>query len=145
MIGNGSGKITTESRTGERRRVRGGKNCIRSNHIRERHRVLRNQLNGEKLVVWRKIAGPKRVEGVKKREKGVGKTTEQTALSSGWSGEKKDGTCSNQGISRYTYIFSFQLSFLSFSSSISSPIFSFVLTVIIYILFSWRIHQVYIW
>lgn len=33
------------------REVRGGKNCIHSNDIRERHRVLRNQLNGEKLAV----------------------------------------------------------------------------------------------
>lgn len=49
--------------------MRGGKNCIRSNHIRERHRALRNQLNGEKLVVWREIAGLKRAEGVKEREK----------------------------------------------------------------------------
>lgn len=47
-------------------------NCIRSNHIRERHRALRNQLNGEELVVWREIAGPKRVEGVKEREKAMG-------------------------------------------------------------------------
>lgn len=31
--------------------MRGGKNCIHSNHIRERHRVLRNQLNGEKLAL----------------------------------------------------------------------------------------------
>lgn len=52
--------------------MRGGKNCIRSNHIHERHRVLRNQLNGEKLVVWREIAEPKRVEGVKEREKAMG-------------------------------------------------------------------------
>lgn len=34
-----------EPRVGWERGVRGGKNCIRSNHIRERHRVLRNQLN----------------------------------------------------------------------------------------------------
>lgn len=68
----GSGEITTESGIERERRVRGGKNCIRSNHIRERHRVLRNQLNGEKLVVWREIAGPKRVEGVKERENVIG-------------------------------------------------------------------------
>lgn len=47
----GSGEITTESEVERERRVRGGKNCIRSNHIRERHRALRNQLNGEQLVV----------------------------------------------------------------------------------------------
>lgn len=47
-------------------------NCIRSNHIRERHRALRNQLNGEKLVVWREIAEPRMVEGVKEREKAMG-------------------------------------------------------------------------
>lgn len=68
----GSGEITTESRVEQEREVRGGKNCIRSNHIRERHRALRNQLNGEKLVVWREIAGPKRVEGVKERENAMG-------------------------------------------------------------------------
>lgn len=51
------------------REVRGlGKNCIRSNHIRERHRVLRNQLNGEKLVK----EGDSRLEewkGLKERER----------------------------------------------------------------------------
>lgn len=56
----GSGEITTESRVEQEREVRGGKNCIRSNYIRERHRALRNQLNGEKLVARREIAGPKR-------------------------------------------------------------------------------------
>lgn len=29
----------------------GGKNCIHSDHIRKRHRALRNQLNGEELAV----------------------------------------------------------------------------------------------
>lgn len=77
------------------RQVRGlGKNCIRSNHIRERHRVLRNQLNGEKLVKegdsrleeWKGLKERKR-----KREERGGRTraTEQTALSSGWSGERR--------------------------------------------------------
>lgn len=56
----GSGEITTASRVEQEREVRGGKNCIRSNYIRERHRALRNQLNGEKLVARREIAGPKR-------------------------------------------------------------------------------------
>lgn len=68
----GSGEITTESRVERERGVRGGKNCIRSNHIHERHRALRNQLNGEKLVVRRAIARPKRMEGVKEREKAMG-------------------------------------------------------------------------
>lgn len=76
------------------REVRGlGKNCIRSNHIRERHRVLRNQLNGEKLVK----EGDSRLEewkGLKERERerregGRTRATEQTALSSGWSGERR--------------------------------------------------------
>lgn len=117
---NGSGEITAESRIERERGVRGGENCIRSNHIRERHRALRNQLNREKLVVRREIAGQKRIAGVKERERMMwgredyradcsvkwmkrGKTKRQTA---------KDGTCSNQGISRYTYIFFFQ--FISF-------------------------------
>lgn len=47
----GSGKIMMESGLEREQGVRGGKNCIRSNHIRERYRALRNQLNGEKLVV----------------------------------------------------------------------------------------------
>lgn len=51
----GSGEITIESRNERERGVRSGKNCIHSNRIRERHRALRNQLNGEKLVVWREI------------------------------------------------------------------------------------------
>lgn len=68
----GSGEITIESRLEQERGVMEGKNCIHSNHIRERHRALRNQLNGEKLVVWREIAGPKRVEGVKEGEKAMG-------------------------------------------------------------------------
>lgn len=68
----GSGEITTESEVEWERRVRGGKNCIRSNHIRERHRALRNQLNGEELVVQREIAEPKWVEWVKERAKAMG-------------------------------------------------------------------------
>lgn len=68
----GSGEITIESRVEQERGVMEGKNCIHSNYIRERHRALRNQLNGEKLVVWREIAGPKRVEGVKEGEKAMG-------------------------------------------------------------------------
>lgn len=118
----GSSEITIENPGSGRgsEGMRGGKNCIHSNHIRERHRALRNQLNGEKLVVRREIAGRRRMEGVKEREKAMrlrgppradcsvkwmkrGKTKRQTA---------KDGTCSNQGISRYTCIFFFQL-FLS--------------------------------
>lgn len=73
-----------------------GKNCIRSNHIRERHRVLRNQLNGEKLVKegdsrLKEWKGLKEREKEKERGEGGGRTraTEQTALSSGWSGERR--------------------------------------------------------
>lgn len=78
-------ETTRKSRVGWQREGRGGKNCIRSNHIRERHRVLRNQLNGERLAVEGDSSG-RRMEGVKEREKesaGVGRTSEQTALSSG--------------------------------------------------------------
>lgn len=119
--------------------MRGEKNCIRSNHIRERHRVLRNQLNGEELASWREAAlGRSGWKGLKKereRERGGeagegrradcsvkwmerGKTNRQTA---------KDGTCSNQGISReYIRTYSFSptsRSFFRFSLSISSPLF----------------------
>lgn len=65
----GSGEFTIESRE---REVRGGRNCIRSNHIRERHRALRNQLNGEKLVVWREIADPRWVKEREKAKIGLG-------------------------------------------------------------------------
>lgn len=55
----------------------------------------------------------------------------------------KDGTCSNQGISRYTYIFFFQFIpfFLLIYFVAYDSIPSFDLVVIIYILFLWKIHQ----
>lgn len=114
------------------REVRGlGKNCIRSNHIRERHRVLRNQLNGEKLVK----EGDSRLEewkGLKEKErererKGGGDEGHRADCSVKWMERGKtkrqtvkDGTCSNQGISADTHIYFLSNSFLSFSSSISS-------------------------
>lgn len=130
---NGGGEITAESGIERKRGVRGGKNCIHSNHICERHRALRNQLNEEKLAEG--DSSSRRMERVKEREKengyfekrglgGIprahcsvkwmkrGKTKRQTA---------KDGTCSNQGISNYTYIYFSCNSFHLFSSSILSP------------------------
>lgn len=83
--GDGDSETTRKSEVGEEREVRGGKNCIRSNHVRERHRVLRNQLNGERLAVEGDSSG-RRMEGVKEREKKsgrVGRISKQTALSSG--------------------------------------------------------------
>lgn len=55
----------------------------------------------------------------------------------------KDGTCSNQGISRYTYIFFFQFIpfFLLIYFVAYDSIPSFDLVVIIYILLLWKIHQ----
>lgn len=117
----GGGEITAESGIERKRGVRGGKNCIHSNHICERHRALRNQLNEENLAEG--DSSSRRMERVKEREKengyfekrglgGIprahcsvkwmkrGKTKRQTA---------KDRTCSNQGISNYTYIFFLQL------------------------------------
>lgn len=66
------------------------KNCIRSNHICERHRALRNQLNEEKLAEG--DSADRRMERVKEREKEndggfeakeLGEYREHTALSSG--------------------------------------------------------------
>lgn len=116
----GGSEITAESGIEGKRGVRGGENCIRSNHICERHRALRNQLNEEKLAEGG--SSDWRVERVKEGEKengefeerglrGIprahcsvkwmkrGKTKRQTA---------KDGTCNNQGISGYTCIFFLQ-------------------------------------
>ena len=48
--------------------ARSRKNCIRSSHIREPHRVLRNQLNEESLLLFGE--GGREGEREREREKG---------------------------------------------------------------------------
>jgi len=73
-----------------------------SNHVRERHRILRNQLNGESLAPegdGRRAGGWK---GLKKEAKGWGQRADCSVKWMKRGKTKiptKDGTCSNQGIS----------------------------------------------
>lgn len=55
----------------DERGMRGGKNCIRSNHIRERHRVLRNQLNGEEFCRGGRLLRAVGIEERGEREEGI--------------------------------------------------------------------------